>query len=134
MTPPIGNNPQDLDMPPTTFSQTSLTTSGRNCDKPYVSIDVEIHNDHQIQSGHYERDQRLAMGGSSIDESKRKDVKTNHVSFLGFDLHHFSSTSQFCILSAGIFFFYLLYGITMEQIFRLPGLYTLKILGVKNWA
>ena len=51
-----------------------------------------------------------------------KDEKPAPVPFLGMDLQHYSKTTQFCLLSVGIFFFYLLYGIAMEQIFRYPGM------------
>ena len=59
------------------------------------------------------------------DDTKTKDddkqEKLHSVPFLGMDLQTYSKTTQFCVLSFGIFFFYLLYGIAMEQIFRYPG-------------
>ena len=38
-----------------------------------------------------------------------------------FDLVYFTKPAQFVILSAGVFFFYLLYGYYQELIFSLPG-------------
>ena len=105
-------------MPPTTFNEPSMKSSWRSGDKPYVSIEVERPNKHQIKEVNYEGSSKNV---NSIDESKTKDGKINHVPFLGFNLYRLSTTAQFFILSSGIFFFYLLYGITMEQIFRLPG-------------
>ena len=111
---------------PTDFTQTnSLTNSRRNSDKPYhhVSIDVDKYDDGHQRSGSFKQDLLLEdCGDRSNDESKNKTGKTNSVAFLGFNLHSYSTASQFCILSFGIFFFYLLYGIAMEQIFRLPGM------------
>lgn len=52
------------------------------------------------------------------DEGKLKQV----VPCLCFDLGPLQTHVQFIILSLCVFFFYLLYGITMEHIFRLPGL------------
>ena len=45
----------------------------------------------------------------------------SHVDFLCFDLVYFTRPAQFIILSAGVFFFYLLYGYYQELIFSLPG-------------
>jgi len=44
-----------------------------------------------------------------------------HVEVLCFDLVYFTKPAQFVILSAGVFFFYLLYGYYQELIFSLPG-------------
>ena len=44
-----------------------------------------------------------------------------HVEVLCFDLVYFTKPAQFIILSAGVFFFYLLYGYYQELIFSLPG-------------
>jgi len=43
------------------------------------------------------------------------------VEVLCFDLVYFTKPAQFLILSAGVFFFYLLYGYYQELIFSLPG-------------
>ena len=45
----------------------------------------------------------------------------SHVDVLCFDLVYFTRPAQFVILSAGVFFFYLLYGYYQELIFSLPG-------------
>ena len=45
----------------------------------------------------------------------------SHVDVLCFDLVYFTRPAQFIILSAGVFFFYLLYGYYQELIFSLPG-------------
>ena len=110
-------------MSSTTTTHPSSTNSRRNSDKPHVSIDIGKHTDGQEPSGHYQNEQRLPVDDGSADESKnKKDGKINSVSILGFDLESYSVSTQFCILSCGIFFFYLVYGITMEQIFRIPGM------------
>ena len=109
------------------MSHTSLTNSRRNSDKPHVSIDIEKYGDgHRSPGEHRKEERRVSVGSPDIDVSKTKDGNPYHVPFLGFDLQKYSATVQFCILSCGIFFFYLLYGITMEQIFRIPGMRTVR--------
>ena len=50
-----------------------------------------------------------------------KLASRSHVDVLCFDLVYFTKPAQFIILSAGVFFFYLLYGYYQELIFSLPG-------------
>jgi hypothetical protein len=110
-------------MSSTTPTHHSTTNSRRNSDKPHVSIDIGKHTDGLQSNGHYPNEQRLSVDDGTDDESKnKKDGKINSVSFLGFDLEPYSISTQFFVLSCGIFFFYLVYGIAMEQIFRIPGM------------
>ena len=110
-------------MSSTTSTHPISTNPRRNSDKSHVSIDIGNHTNGLQSSVHYQGEQRLSIDGPPEDESKnKKDEKINSVSFLGFDLEPYSISTQFCILSCGVFFFYLLYGIAMEQIFRIPGI------------
>ena len=96
----------------------------RNSDKPHVSIDLSRQNDEgNNPKAQSEDDWRLEIHSTSykIDEPKTKADKPNSILF-GLDLNHYSKPVQFCSLSLGIFFFYLLYGIAMEKIFRIPGM------------
>jgi len=58
------------------------------------------------------------------EENYTKESKnsTESVPCLFYNLKDCSKFSQFAILSLCVFFFYLLYGVVMEQIFRIPGL------------
>ena len=52
---------------------------------------------------------------------KSADQEPSSMIYFGDELQSFSKTSQFFILSLGIFFFAVLHGIAMEKIFRYPG-------------
>ena len=97
----------------------------RNSDKPHVSIDLSRQRDEGNKpKAQSEDDWRLEIHSTSykIDEPKTKADKPNSIRLFGLDLNHYSKTVQFCSLSLGIFSFYLLYGIAMEKIFRIPGM------------
>ena len=89
----------------------------------HVSIDMEKQAGagNRFGEGFDEKRRLVASDKTNESGSKSKDEKLAPVPFLGLDLQFYSITTQFCILSFGIFFFYLLYGIAMEQIFRYPG-------------
>jgi len=70
---------------------------------------------------------RMPSGGGPRRKSELKiEIEgvpegRTHVEVLCFDLVYFTKPAQFVILSAGVFFFYLLYGYYQELIFSLPG-------------
>ena len=107
----------------------SLTSSRRNSEKTnqHVSIDIDSQSSSGNRFGEgFDEKRRLGFGEDSTNKCDKdtkddKDGKPTPVPFLGIDLHYYSKATQFCVLSFGIFFFYLLYGIAMEQIFRYPG-------------
>ena len=106
------------------------TNSRRNSDKTsqHVSINMAEQSGTGDRFGEgFDEKRRLTFGEDSTNKCDRetkddKNEKPTPVPFLGIDLQHYSKTTQFCVLSFGIFFFYLLYGIAMEQIFRYPGM------------
>ena len=106
------------------------TNSRRNSDKTsqHVSINMAEQSGTGDRFGEgFDEKRRLKFGEDSTNKCDRetkndKDEKPTPVPFLGIDLQHYSKATQFCVLSFGIFFFYLLYGIAMEQIFRYPGM------------
>ena len=117
-------------MSTTTVMHSSTTSSRRNSDNKsqHVSIDMEKQSGSGDRFGEgFDQKRRLTSIGDNTNKSdiKTKDddkqEKLHSVPFLGMDLQTYSKTTQFCVLSFGIFFFYLLYGIAMEQIFRYPG-------------
>ena len=101
------------------------TSPRRSSEKSHqhVSIDMEKQSGagNRFGEGFDEKRRLVASDKTNESGSKSKDEKLAPVPFLGLDLQFYSITTQFCILSFGIFFFYLLYGIAMEQIFRYPG-------------
>jgi len=70
---------------------------------------------------------RMPSGGGPRRKSELKiQIESlpegrSHVDVLCFDLVYFTRPAQFVILSAGVFFFYLVYGYYQELIFSLPG-------------
>ena len=58
----------------------------------------------------HERDLKNEDNGSFLQKS-------------GLDLKSYSIPIQFVVLSFGIFFFFLLYGISLEKIFSYPGIW-----------
>ena len=70
---------------------------------------------------------KMPSGGGPRRKSELKiDIEglpegKSHADILCFDLVYFTRPAQFIILSAGVFFFYLLYGYYQELIFSLPG-------------
>ena len=84
-------------------------------------------NSHHISSTAMSLLQYLFQGGGPRRKSELKiEIEgvpegRTHVEVLCFDLVYFTKPAQFVILSAGVFFFYLLYGYYQELIFSLPG-------------
>ena len=68
-----------------------------------------------LQGGGPRRKSELKIEIEGVPEGR------THVEVLCFDLVYFTKPAQFVILSAGVFFFYLLYGYYQELIFSLPG-------------
>ena len=102
-----------------------LSNVRRNSDKSHISIDLaRLDDEGSTPRAQSEDGWRLEIHNKSynIDEPKTKDDKPNSIQLLGFDVNQYSKTLQFCSMSIGIFFFYLLYGIAMEKIFRIPGM------------
>ena len=102
---------------------TSITNTSKTKEKEqHVNIEVEQNDSFQRSNvGRGGQPDSNTRTHPDVNHEYTKDKWPQEVLFLGFDLSSHSSTLQFCILSGGIFFFYLLYGISLEQIFRLPG-------------
>ena len=104
-------------MPSTSISHAPLTSSRSDLSKPQVSIEIETSGRHH--GGH----QIFNIGNINSQDSNTIGGKSSSVPFFGFDLQTLSTTYQFLILTTGVFFCYLLYGISVEKIFSVPGKY-----------
>ena len=97
----------------------------------YISFAVKINNSEGVQVYRGQEIIYIVLCGIVLkwtNKNREMDIKhkladqePSSMTFFGVELQCFSKTSQFFILSLGIFFFAVLHGIAMEKIFRYPG-------------